>query len=105
LNQLLVRDLQTDFSVGDTIVVDRSLVLGDIISRAQTQNPGILSSQISKRLAEINLKQVRSTRYPVVGLTSGYTFTRNKTPAAFTLQQNAHGLAYGVSIYQYFRRA
>nr|WP_294943900.1 TolC family protein [uncultured Mucilaginibacter sp.] len=97
LNQLLVRDLQTDFSVGDTIVVDRSLVLGEIIGKAQTQNPGILSSQINKRLADINLKQVRSTRYPVVGLTSGYTFSRSKTPAGFTLQQNAHGLAYGVT--------
>jgi outer membrane protein len=96
MNQLLVRDLQADFTVGDTIVVDRSLVLGDILSRAQTQNPGILSSQINKRLADINLKQVRSTRYPTVGLTSGYTFTRNKTPAGFTLQQNAHGFAYGV---------
>jgi outer membrane protein len=96
LNQLLVRDLQTEFSVGDTIIVDRSLVLGDIISKAQTQNPAILSSQINKRLADINLKQVRSTRYPQIGITSGYTFTRNKTPAGFTLQQNAQGLAYGV---------
>jgi len=96
LNQLLVRDLQTEFSVGDTIIVDRSLVLGDIIGKAQTQNPAILSSQINKRLADINLKQVRSTRYPQIGITSGYTFTRNKTPAGFTLQQNAQGLAYGV---------
>jgi len=96
LNQLLVRDLQTEFSVGDTIIVDRSLVLGDIISKAQTQNPAILSSQINKRLADINLKQVRSTRYPQIGITSGYTFSRNKTPAGFTLQQNAQGLAYGV---------
>lgn len=96
LNQLLVRDLQTDFSVGDTIIVDRSLVLGDIISKAQTQNPTILSSQINRRLAEINLKQVRSTRYPTLGLTSGYTFGRNQTPAGFTLQQNSRGFAYGV---------
>ena len=96
LNRLLVRNLQTNFDVGDTIVVDRSLVLGDIISKAQTQNPAILSSQINKRLAEISLKQVRSTRYPSIGLTSGYNFSRAKTPAGFTLQQNAHGLAYGV---------
>ncbi len=97
LNQLLVRDLQTDFSVGDTIVVNNNLVLGDIITKAQSQNAAILASQINKRLAEISLRQVKSTRYPVIGVTSGYTFTNSKTPAGFTLSQNAHGLAYGLT--------
>ncbi|QHS55431.1 TolC family protein [Mucilaginibacter sp. 14171R-50] len=97
LNQLLVRDLQTDFSVGDTIVVNSSLVLGDILAKAQAQNADILASQINKRLAEINLRQVKSARYPVIGLTSGYTFSNSKTPAGFTLSQNAHGLAYGLT--------
>jgi len=97
LNQLLVRDLQTDFSVGDTIVVNNNLVLGDIIAKAQSQNAAILASQINKRLAEISLRQVKSTRYPVIGVTSGYTFTNSKTPAGFTLSQNAHGLAYGLT--------
>jgi outer membrane protein TolC len=97
LNQLLVRDLQTDFSVGDTIVVNNTLVLGDIITKAQAQNPAILVSQINKRLAEINLRQVKSTRYPVIGVNSGYTFNNSRTPAGFTLSQNAHGLAYGLT--------
>ena len=97
MNQLLVRNLQTDFVVGDTIVVNNTLVLGDIIAKAQTQNPDILSAQINKRLAEISLRQVKSTRYPVIGVTSGYTFSNSKTPAGFTLSQNAHGFAYGLT--------
>jgi outer membrane protein TolC len=97
LNQLLIRDLQTDFSVTDTIVVDEKLALADVINNAQLQNPAILSAQINQRLAEINLKQVRATRYPQVGLTSGYTFTNSKTPAGFTLSQNVHGFNYGLT--------
>jgi outer membrane protein len=97
MNQLLVRNLQTDFTVADTIVVDNTLILGNIITKAQTQNPGVLASQINKRLAEINLRQVQSTRYPVVGLTSGYTFSNSRTPAGFTLSQNAHGFNYGLT--------
>lgn len=97
LNQILVRDLQTDFAVADTIVVDDKLILGDILSKAQLQNPAILSTQINRRLAEINLKQVKSTRYPQVAVSSGYTFSNNKTPAGFTLQQNTHGLNYGLT--------
>ncbi|WP_454803532.1 TolC family protein [Mucilaginibacter phyllosphaerae] len=97
MNQLLVRKLQTDFSVGDTIVVNNTLILGDIITKAQAQNPAILASQINKRLADINLRQIKSTRYPVIGVTSGYTFSNSKTPAGFTLSQNAHGFAYGLT--------
>jgi outer membrane protein len=97
LNQLLVRDLQTDFTVGDTIVVNNTLVLGDIITKAQAQNPSILAAQINKRLAEISLRQVKSTRYPVIGVNSGYMFTNSKTPAGFTLSQNAHGISYGLT--------
>lgn len=97
LNQLLVRDLQTDFTVADTIVVDEKLILADIINNAQTQNPAILSAQINQRLADINLKQVKATRYPVVGLNSGYTWTNSKTPAGFTRTQDAHGFNYGLT--------
>lgn len=97
LNQILIRDLQTDFSVADTIVVDDKLLLGNILSSVQSQNPTILSAQLNRRLAEINLKQVKSTRYPQVAVTTGYTFSDNKTPAGFTLQQNQHGLNYGLT--------
>ncbi|WP_184544168.1 TolC family protein [Mucilaginibacter sp. FT3.2] len=97
LNQILVRDLQTDFSVADTIVVDDKLLLGTVLTSAQSQNPAILSTQINRRLAEINLKQVQATRYPQVAVSSGYTFSDNKTPAGFTLAQNQHGLNYGLT--------
>jgi len=97
MNQLLVRPLQTDFAVADTIVIDEKMVLGDIINQAQLQNPKILSSQINRRLAETNLKQVQALRYPQIGLTGGYGFTNSKTPAGFARQQDTHGLNYGLT--------
>ncbi|MGZ3874768.1 MAG: TolC family protein [Mucilaginibacter sp.] len=97
MNQLLVRDLQTDFAVADTIVVDHNLVLGDILSRAESQNPAILSAQINKRVSEINLRQVRASRYPQVSVNSGYALTNSQTPAGFTLAQNVRGFTYGLT--------
>lgn len=98
LNQILVRDLQTDFTVADTIMIDDKLVLGDIINQAQTQNPAILSAQINRQLANINLRQVQATRYPTIGVTSGYNFANTKSPASVTtLQQNARGFNYGIA--------
>jgi outer membrane protein len=97
MNQLLIRPLQTDFTVGDTIIVDEKLVLGDVITKAQAQNPTILSAQINRRLAEINLKQVKSTRYPVVGVNTGYNWSNSQNPAGFARAQNANGLNYGLT--------
>lgn len=97
LNQLLVRDVQTEFVVADTIIVDESLKLADIINEAQTQNPAILAGQINKRLAEINLRQVKATRYPQIAVTSGYTISDSRNPAGFARVQNARGFNYGVT--------
>lgn len=97
MNRLLVRNLTEDFAVPDTIQNQDQLVLGDIINKAQTANPAILISQINKRLAEISLRQVRSTRYPVLGVNSGYNFSNSKTPAGFTRMQNTKGLNYGLT--------
>lgn len=97
MNQLMVRDLRTDFSVTDTIVIDQKLMLGDIINQAQTTNPTILISQLNHSIAEINLRQVKATRYPVVGVNTGYGFTDSKTPAGFARAQNAKGLNYGLT--------
>ncbi|MGZ3763607.1 MAG: TolC family protein [Mucilaginibacter sp.] len=97
LNQLLVRDLQTDFSVADTILVDEKLVLGDILGKVQNQNPAILSAEISKRLSEINLRQVKANRYPQLAVTSGYTIGDSKSPAGFARTQNFNGFNYGLT--------
>lgn len=97
MNQLMVRDLQTDFKVADTIVIDQNLKLGDIINQASTANPTILISQLNRSLAEINLRQVKATRYPVVGVNGGYGFTDSSTPAGFARSQNNRGWNYGIS--------
>ncbi len=98
MNQLLVRPMQTDFSVVDTIIIDNKLMLGDIINQAQTQSPAVLISQINRELADINLRQVRAGRYPTVGVSTGYTFSYIRTPSNLvTHQQDLNGLNYGLT--------
>lgn len=96
-NRLLVRKLDANFSVPDTIVIQNQPVLADIINQAQKSNPAILASQINKRLAEISFRQLRATRYPVLGVNSGYAFSNSKTPAGFTRTQATKGLSYGLT--------
>ena len=97
LNQLLVRNPNSDFSVTDTIIVDEKVVLNDILAAAASQNPRILSSQIGKQLAEINLRQVKAVRYPVIGLNTGYNFTNSRSPSGALLANDARGLTYGIT--------
>lgn len=96
-NRVLARNPQTEFNVADTIIVDEKLVLGNIINEAQMQNPTLLLANIEQRLSEISLKQVRSTRYPQVAVSTGYIWNNSKNPAGFARMQNSRGLNYGLS--------
>lgn len=97
LNELLARDLNTDFSVEDTIVFATDLQLAALHAKAGEQNPEIQSAVINQRLAELNLKRVKADRYPVIGLNSGYTFSNSKSALGFTQSSNGRGFNYGLS--------
>ena len=97
LNQLLARGASTNFTVTDTITIDESLRLADVLNQAQTRNPAILLAQINQNVAQLSLQQVKAARYPVVGLNAGYAYTDAKTPAGFTHEQVSNGLSYGLT--------
>ncbi|RYZ79890.1 MAG: TolC family protein, partial [Proteobacteria bacterium] len=72
LNQILARDTKTDFRVVDEITVDSALLLPDLETLAQKQNPLLQTQIISKRVAELQLKAVKAQRYPVITVNTGY---------------------------------
>ncbi|QSB25230.1 TolC family protein [Flavobacterium sp. CLA17] len=95
LNQYLARDPKIDFKVTDQVTVDSKLVLADLINLAQKQNPALETQIINKRVAELQLKQVKADRYPVVRLTSGYNFAESESSLGFTSATSSRGLNYG----------
>ncbi|QKJ65194.1 TolC family protein [Flavobacterium sp. M31R6] len=97
LNQLLARDLNTDFKVTEGINVDRKLKLVDLIALAEKQNPELEMQIINKKVTELELKQIKGERYPTIKLNSGYNFNDTKSSLGFTTQSSAHGLNYGFS--------
>lgn len=97
LNQLLARDLSADFIVADSVVTDEKLKLPDLLSAASGQNPQIQIALINKRVAELNLKQVRAARYPQVDVTTGYVFTESESSLGFARSNKGNGLSYGLS--------
>lgn len=95
LNQILARDAKTDFKVIETITVDEKLLLAELTTLAEKQNPQLEAQVLNKRIAELQLKQIKSDRYPVVRLNSAYNFTESESSLGFIAQSSGKGLNYG----------
>jgi len=95
LNQVLARDSSVDFKVVDKVSVDDKLVLADLMALAEKQNPQLESEIINKRITELQLKQIKGDRYPLIGVNSGYNFVDNQSSLGFTSQFSSKGLNYG----------
>ncbi len=96
LNELMARDLTTQFAVDENVSIDAELKLGDLLSLAEAQNPQVQIALINKRIAEFNLKQVRSARYPQLRVTTGYLITETESSLGFARESSGRGFSYGI---------
>ncbi len=97
LNQILARDTQIDFRVDDHFEIENRLDFAELKALAEKQNPQIESLIIAKKVAELELKQIKGGRYPTIAVNTGYNFSRNESSLGFTTQSSARGLNYGFS--------
>lgn len=97
LNELLNRDLQTDFKVINEISFDENLEYTKLKELASKQNPQLQAQILSKKIADLNLKQIKGNRYPTVRLSSGYNFTRSEASLGFITQSSGQGFVYGIT--------
>lgn len=97
LNELLARDLTAQFKVIDSVTIDDKLKLADLMNIASQQNPQIQLALINKRVAELNLKQVKGARYPQVAVNTGYIFNESESSLGFASENKSRGLNYGIS--------
>lgn len=95
LNQLLARDVITDFKVIDELRVDSLLILSELKSLAEKQNPQLQAQVINKKIAELQLKQVKAARYPTVRVNTGYNFNESIASLGFVAQFQSRGFNYG----------
>ncbi|MCO6163260.1 TolC family protein [Flavobacterium sp. NRK F7] len=97
LNELLARDLLTDFQVIQEVSFEDNLTYDELKELATKQNPQLQAQILNKKVADLNLKQVKGNRYPTVRITSGYNFTRSEASLGFITQSSGQGFVYGVS--------
>jgi outer membrane protein TolC len=95
LNELLARDSKIDFKVMDAILVDNGLELSQLESLAMQLNPQLQAQLINKRIAELQLKQVKANRLPVLGINAGYSRSESESSLGFAVSSASQGWNYG----------
>jgi outer membrane protein TolC len=95
LNEILVRDATTPFTVANDLIIDNQLNLSDLMNLAEQQNPLLQAQIINKRVAELQLKQVKAGRYPTIRVSTGYNFGQSQSSLGFITQSTSRGLNYG----------
>jgi len=97
LNQLVARDLNIIFFADEKLNIENDLKLAELEAQTQQLNPDLQNAFINKKIAELNLKQVKGQRYPTVAINSGYEFSRSTSPTGFNQKFKANGLTYGLT--------
>ena len=93
----MARDLNISFRADEKMNIDHDLKLAELESLTQQLNPGLQNAFINKKIAELNLKQIKGQRYPLVAINSGYDFSNTTSPTGFNQKFKANGLTYGLS--------
>ncbi|MES2828274.1 MAG: TolC family protein [Bacteroidota bacterium] len=97
LNQIMARALDINFTVDTSFEINTQLNFATLAGQMEQLNPDLQNAFINKKISELNLRQVKGQRYPVVGINSGYEYQRSSSPTGFNTQQRANGLTYGVT--------
>lgn len=95
LNEILARDLNINFKVQDEVLIATDLNLEDLLRLATAQNPELQAELIKKQISELELKQIKGSRFPRISATTGYNFNNSESSLGFTTRNNAKGFNYG----------
>ncbi|AKQ46140.1 transporter [Rufibacter radiotolerans] len=97
LNEIMAREVSTQFRVVDGITINDQLTLAQLSSLVEQQNPALKAAVLNRRVAELQARQVRASRYPTIGVNTGYSFSHNRSALGFSTLSTGNGLTYGVT--------
>ncbi len=101
LNLLMASPINTTYEVADSIPINNNLLVAEILTAAEINNPSLQVAKQNINIAGITLRERKAERFPVVTINSAYNFGRtdNKTVLnTFTPLFNRNlGFNYGIS--------
>lgn len=97
LMNLLAQRADSAYIVRDTIIVDTAVSLPNVVE-AIPRNPELLSATEQIRISEFLAKEINAQRYPTVGVSGGYNYSRSQSSAGFTLLNQNTGPFIGLNL-------
>ncbi|MGK7369853.1 MAG: TolC family protein [Candidatus Halalkalibacterium sp. M3_1C_030] len=97
LNEILARDINTEFAVMQTIPVEKELEYSDLLQKAMQDNKKLAVARISQQVARLEIRELQGERLPEVDLNAGYSFNRNESGAGFIELNQSDGFNYGLT--------
>jgi outer membrane protein TolC len=99
LNQLMGVPQFTMYDVSDTIIINRSISLGDALEFTEKNNPSIAVAKKNIDIAKVILKETKADLYPTLSFNSAYNFNQTTNQVALnnfsTLFNQVKGFNYG----------
>ena len=96
-NTLLVRNHQEDFLVDSKIDLLPKLNLAELKEFALKQNPTLISALLTKKISDLDTKNIQSLQMPQIDLLAGYNMSQVNNGAGFGVQKGSSDvLNYGL---------
>jgi len=97
LNQLLSRDINTPYSVTDSIHVGDTLVLDSIRSQMVRFNHELIRAGLEVGTAALDIRSARALQLPEIDFQAGINYLRNETEASMLSYNRQFGPVVGIS--------
>lgn len=97
LNELLAYSPEVALDVSDTILVNKDLILGDLLETAYLDNKQYLLTQRRENIAFLALRESQALRLPQINLNGSYNRNTFTSEAGFLLLNQRTGINYGMT--------
>jgi outer membrane protein TolC len=97
LNELLARDVKTNFIVRDTILLQQQLDYDSLRKNMKDNNRNLLLYNRNKEVSGLEMRSARAVQWPTLGLNVGYNYLHNETEANFINYNQNFGPVVGLS--------
>ncbi len=88
-NTLLVKDYKTDFQIVNTIDLLPKLKLSELKMSALSQNPTLIGAILSKKISDLDTKNLQSQQKPQIDLLAGYALSNVANGAGFGVEKGS----------------
>src|SRR6201996_7055386 len=88
---LLTLNPDSAIVIQDTILIDRTIQLANILSAVQAANPDIMAANQQITINQYIEKETGAQRYPSLGVNTGYNYSRTRNSAGFSLLNLNYG--------------